>query len=234
MRTLLSSIQMRTSQHMLTVTVLLAAGWMVQLPFLITPCHAAQTAQAAQSDEEVEYGVKAAFIYNFMKFIDWPAEKKSQQDKELPDKAPMIIGVLGKNPFGESFTPVLNKTIQGRSIQLVNIESYQDYLRQHGNSKTATTAYQNKYHPLIRKCDILFLCRSEEKAFGPLLSMAKSHAVLTVSDISDFAKNGGMIGFVEENKKVRFEINLHAVTQEDIKIRSQLLRLARKIYKDKN
>ncbi|MHC4925970.1 MAG: YfiR family protein [Planctomycetota bacterium] len=220
------------NRHTLTVTAMLATCWMIHLPFLAVPCSAAQAVNAAQTDEEVEYGVKAAFIYNFMKFIDWPAEKKTEAAKEQSKKAPMIIGVLGENPFGQSFTPVLDKTIKGQTIQLVNIESYQNYLRQHGYSKTATTAYQNKYQQLMRQCDILFVCRSEEKVIAPLLLMVKSHAVLTVSDFPEFAKGGGMIGFVEKNKKVRFEINLHAVTQENIKIRSQLLGLARKIYKD--
>lgn len=189
---------------------------------------------ATQSSEEIEYGVKAAFIFNFMKFIDWPAEKKAEQDKKQSEKSPMIIGILGNNPFGQSFAPILDKTIQERTIQIVNIESFQEYLRQHGNSQSAVTAYQNKYQQLIQQCDILFICRSEEKTFARVLLITKSHAVLTVSDLPDFAKNGGMIEFVEENKKVRFEINLHAVTQKDIKIRSQLLKLARKIYNDES
>ncbi len=228
-------IQFRMPQHIITVFVALMILCQALSPLTSTgQCRADNTARdmASKSPEEIEYDVKAAFIYNFMKFIEWPANKKAEQDKKQNKPVPMTIGILGNNPFGESFKPLLGKTIQNRTIQLVEIQSYHTFYHRSSDKQNALSNYRDKFGQMIQQCDILFICQSEEDVFTVILPLVQTHSVLTVSDITQFAEQAGMIGFVTESKKIRFEINLNAVNKEQIKIRSQLLGLARKIYKN--
>ena len=228
-------IQFKMPQRIITVFVAMMILCLVLSPFTSTgQCRADNTTRDTDSKtpEEIEYDVKAAFIYNFMKFIEWPADKKAEQDQKQNKPAPMTIGILGNNPFKESFKPLLGKTIQNRTIQLVQIQSYQAFYYRCTDKRNALNNYRDKFGPTIQQCDILFICKSENDVFKVILPLTHDHAVLTVSDITEFAKQGGMIGFVTENKKIRFEINLKSVTREQIKIRSQLLELARNIYKN--
>lgn len=190
----------------------------------------ASEADTPKTSEEIEYDVKAAFIYNIMKFIEWPAEKEIAPDPKQGRPSPMIIGILGENPFRQSFRPLLDKTIQGRAIQLVEIQGYPAFLKKTKDKQNAPTAYRNQYRPIIQPCKVLFICPSEKTVLDEILSMAHGNPTLTISDIPGFSKKGGMIEFVTENREVRFEINPDAATQEGLRIRSQLLGLARKIH----
>jgi len=224
-------------QRVITIVVLLAVlcpvGPFVSVGLCSPILLAAVGKDTSKSPEEIEYGIKAAFIYNFMKFVEWPADKKTAQDQEQGQLAPMVIGILGDNPFGEAFDPILDKRIGERGIQLVHIQGYQAFLNKNRNRQNALTDYQKMNQSLIRQCDILFICTSEKENIKQLLSMTNNAAVLTVSDLPGFAEKGGIVGFVKEKNKVRFEINLKEATRSNIKVRSQLLSLARKIYKDK-
>jgi len=195
----------------------------------------------AKSPEQTEYELKAAFIYNFMRFIEWPPEKQlanrqhQQQSAPHADKTktppPMVIGILGKNPFGNAFDPVLNKKISERSIQLIAIESFEPYLKDAETEAQALAAYRDQNAAKINRCDMLFFCGSEARYIEKLLPLTELSATVTVSDIFDFAARGGMIGFVMENNKVRFDINVAQCEKENIKVRSQLLELARQVFK---
>jgi len=193
---------------------------------LFAPCAAADT--DAKSPEELEYEVKAAFIYNFMKFIEWPAQK---QIARTPASAPIRIAVVGDHPYKKTFQLILDKTVQGRPIQLVELESLEKFRLRYSTSQAALDAYRDQYHDRLAPCHLVFICDSEKTAFRDLLTLAEQSAVVTVSDLPDFAAANGMIGFVMEKKKVRFEVNLDAVQREKIKISSQLLGLAKRVYK---
>lgn len=222
----LLTIELRIPRRIIIFVTMMIAGQFLS-PYTQTGyCRADNTTTVSKTPTEIEYDVKAAFIYNFMKFIEWPADKKEDPT------SPMMIGILGNNPFGQSFQPLLDKTIRGRAIQLVEIPSYQTFLDKSHNKQGDFNAYRKKYTHMFQQCDILFICQSEKDVFNSLLPLAQNQSILTVSDITGFSETGGMIGFVTEKKKIRFEINLSVVTQEQIKIRSQLLGLARKIYKD--
>ena len=205
---------------------------MLLIGSITTSCPAASPTAVTpqQSDHEIEYNVKAAFIYNFMKFIEWPADKKAELDKEQGQKTPMTIVIVGDNPFGRAFEPILGKSIQGRTIQIVTIPGFQEFAKQPPPLGNLQEAFLEKYASQLTQCDVLFICRSEKANTDSLLKITGSHAVLTVSDISDFANHVGMIGFVQDDNKVRFDINLKTAAKENIKIRSQLLSLARKIH----
>ena len=173
----------------------------------------------AESEQEQEYKVKAAFLYNFIKFIDWPSQKLSDEDA-------IRIGIIGSNPFGKAFEPVKDKQIKNKKIGIKLFDSLE---------QTKLTVEQITD---IRKCHVLFVCRSEVKHFKEILNLTKGYNILTVGDTDGFIESGGIINFLIEDQKVRFEINNYTAKQAKLNIRSQLLRLAKKVVekekKDEN
>lgn len=188
---------------------------------------AAQLNSEQKTPDEIEYEVKAAFIYNFTKFIQWPAEK----DKANADLKTIQILIIGKNPFKKAFQQILEKNVQGRTIQLTELESFEQFRRSYPNKQAAMASYQQAYLPIIEQSHVLFICSSEKGSVADLAALTRGQALVTVSDIDNFAAENGMIGFVNEKQKVRFEINLDIANTENVKISSQLLNLARTVYK---
>ena len=183
--------------------------------------------------KEIEYEVKAAFIYNFMKFIELPKENEASQEKEEDSPKTMTIGILGVNLFGSAFKPILDKEIQGRKIRLVEIPSYHQFYETSDRKSEALNNYKARFQKIMNDCNVLFICDSETNHDKELLTLTAGHPILTISDIAEFAKKDGMIGFVKDDNKIRFEINLVAAEKEKIKIRSQLLTLAKTVYEKK-
>ena len=159
---------------------------------------AAPCAAAAQTAEE--YAVKAAFLYNFAKFVDWPAAA-------FPDPNLLKICVLGNDPFGGSLETVAGEQVAGHKLQVVRMDS---------TSKLAG-------------CQILFISRSERGRIEQILAAVKGSPVLTVGDTQKFADDGVIINFILEGSKVRFEINTESADRAGIRISSKLLQLARRI-----
>jgi hypothetical protein len=161
---------------------------------------------AAQGQSVDEYQVKAAFLYNFAKFVEWPAgEFKSPSD-------PMVICVLGRNPFG----PLLDQAISGKQIEGRNL-SIREVLS-------------------IRECgacQLLFIAVSEKKHLPAVLESLKTSSVLTVGETANFAAAGGVINFKLDDGKVSLEINLHAAERARLRISSKLLSLAKIVRDDK-
>lgn len=147
-----------------------------------------------------EYQLKAAFIYNFTKFVDWPTNRFATKD------SPITIGVLGKNPFGEELTKaVAGRTVNGRSYEV----------------KVLTTVSE------ATKVDLLFVPRGQEALLNDQLPALQGAGVLTVGESEAFAKLGGIINFTTEADKLRLEINLDEAERGGLKIRAQLLKLAK-------
>lgn len=147
---------------------------------------------------DLEYKVKAAFLYNFSKFIEWR--------EPPPDGEPFVIGIVGADPFGD----VLEQTVGEKTVN---------------NRPLAVRRYANLKE--LRPCHILFVSASERGRLGPLLESVEGSGTLTISEIDSFANLGGMINFVIENNKVRFEINPEAVARAGLRVNAQLLKLAR-------
>ena len=146
-----------------------------------------------------EYKVKAAFIYNFAKFVAWPAQKFADGN------APLVIGVLGPNPFGDELENALNgRQVNGRPV----------VVRQFDNPEAAKAAH------------LLFVSLNDEPRLRRAL---KEYGVLTVGQSELFARSGGMITFTFEDDKLRFEINVGAAEQAGLKISSQLQKLAKNV-----
>jgi hypothetical protein len=169
-----------------------------------------------------EYQVKAAFLYNFMNFVDWPEEKLSDSNE------PIIIGIIGSDPFGDAFEPVKNKKVKGKNVVIRRFEG----LKEQKESDEKDREELNQEIEAIRECHVLFICRSEEKKLKKTINLVKENNVLTVSDIEGFLEAGGIINFVTEDQKVRFEINVTAAKRAKVKIRSQLLRLAKRVVEE--
>lgn len=154
----------------------------------------------ADSTTPTEYEVKAAFIYNFAKYIRWPEASTSETSK------PFVIGVIGRDPFGQA----LDDAVRGRSL-----EGRAVVARRFGRVEE------------VADCDILFIGLSERNNLQRIFEALRHAPVLTIGDMDRFAEHGGMINLTTEEKRVRFEINVEAAERAGLRLGSQLLRLAR-------
>jgi hypothetical protein len=150
-----------------------------------------------------EYRLKAAFIYNFAQFTQWPDGAFAKPD------APLVIAILGKNPFGT----MLDETVKGKKIGqhpvIVKL------------AKSAEDA---------RDSQVLFVATSEEDRFDDTLKALGKRPILTIAESPRFQPAGGMIQLLLEDDKIRFSVNPDAADVAGLKISSKLLKLAR-IYK---
>jgi YfiR/HmsC-like len=146
-----------------------------------------------------EYEIKAAFLYNFAKFVEWPNLGQSGSS------TPMNLCVLGRDPFGS----ILDQSIQGKMIngRLLVI-----------NRVTRTEDAMT--------CQVLFISASEKQRLPEILGRLQKASVLTVGDMGQFTEEGGMIYLKTEGTRVRFDINLAAANRARLKISSKLLQLA--------
>jgi hypothetical protein len=146
-----------------------------------------------------EYEVKAVFLFNFSQFVSWPPAAFDKSD------APMIIAVLGTDPFGRE----LDSVVKGEHVggHPIEVRRYQDVSE-------------------IKDCHILFIDRSETSSLGAIVDALRGRSILTVSDIDDAARAGVMIDLVKLNDRIRMRINLAAARASGLTISSQLLRPA--------
>ena len=155
--------------------------------------------------EPSEYTVKAAFIYNFAKFVEWPAELSAKE-------GPFVIGILGEDPFEGALDEIVSgKTIRDKKIIVKRFSKIEDAM----NS------------------NILFISNSEKRSIARIIKQLTGTHVLTVSDIGEFAEQGGIIGLMVDQNHVRFAINVAVAEQAGLKPSSQLLKLARIVTKAK-
>jgi hypothetical protein len=152
-----------------------------------------------------EHEVKAAFAYNFLKFVEWPASRLQETN------APLVIGVVGNGPIRAALEDaVRNRQIHGRPLLVKAVETPED----------ARTAH------------LLFVTASEDKRLGDWLPALAGSGVLTVGESAAFAQQGGIITFVPEGDKLRFEINMDSAKRAGLNVSAQLQKLARAIRKE--
>jgi hypothetical protein len=146
-----------------------------------------------------EYQVKALFLFNFAKYIDWPADAFSDTN------TPIVIGVLGENKIGEKLNEfVKGKDVNGHEIVVRRIEKDSDF----------------------SQCHILFISGSEKKILPDILLKAKGKPVLTVGETDQFIPQGGIINFIKKEGKIRLEINIDSAGRSRLQISSKLLSVA--------
>jgi len=146
-----------------------------------------------------EYQVKAAFLFNFAKFVEWPTEAFSDPN------APLVITVFGEDPFNGSLEAVKGKLVNNRKLTIRRVKDIQD----------------------IGKSNVLFVSPSAKKDLARILETLQGQSVLTVGEDGVFTQCGGIINFVKEDNRVRFEVNVSAAERAGLKISSRLLALAR-------
>ena len=171
----------------------------------------------ADSASSREYQVKAAFLYNFIMFVDWPQGKIANNDE------PVVIGIIGDDPFDNAFDPIKNKQAESRKIVIKRFEGLEEL-------KKSGQAQLDKKIEAIRGCHLLFICRSEKNVVNEIINLLKDSNVLAIGDMEGFLESdGGIINFTLQDEKVRFEVDLGAARQANLKIRSQLLKLAQRV-----
>jgi len=153
----------------------------------------------ARAQSSHEYEIKAAFLYNFVKFVEWPSEA-------LPEASNTItVCVLGDDPAGEALESINGKTVKARRLVVRRIQPIKG----------------------IESCHVLFISSSEESRLPQVMQNLHGSSVLTVGEMERFIPSGGIINFVIERNKVRFEINPSGAERARLKLSSQLLSLAR-------
>jgi YfiR/HmsC-like len=152
---------------------------------------------AAEESVSKEYQLKAAFLYNFTKFIEWPAARVANET------SPIIIGVLGRNPLGDELEKIVQgRTVNGRAILV----------------KLITTADE------VPAVHLLYVPDGEESRLPP--EAWRNAAIVAVGESERFAALGGTIAFTREGDKLRFAINLAAAERSRVRVSAQLLKLA--------
>lgn len=151
-----------------------------------------------------EYPVKAAFLYHFVEFVEWPPASP------LPP-ATVTIGVLGKDPFGDVLDKaILDKVMAGRTLSIRRFASIE----------------------ALEPCEILFIASSEMARLPEILARLGHAPVLTVGEADRFARRGGMIGLFLEDNRVRLEVNRAAAERAGLRVSSKLLAVARLVSPD--
>ena len=169
------------------------------LCILASAIAASGAAPESQSQSKSEYALKAVFLYNFCRFIEWPkSEFASPAD-------PIIIAVVGEDPFGHLLEEAVHdETVRGRSIQ---IQRYRN-----GDS--------------IGHCHLLFISRSESRRVDGILAAVGGKSVVTVGETDAFIDRGGMIALTAERNRVRIHINPALLRAANLDVSSKLLRVA--------
>ena len=178
---------MRLSRLLMTIA-------MVILPSL------GSEAQGQDSSVSSEYLIKAGFIYNFANLVQWPSNAFAQPD------SPIVIGILGEDPFGTILDRVLEgKKVNGRAFRVKRLRAAPD----------------------LKECHIVFVSSSEMSRLAEAIHLVKGMPILTIGEIPGFARRGGIINLILEDNKVHFEVNVEAAKEADLNISSRLLALAR-------
>ena len=159
---------------------------------------AARGVPRAQENTPVsrEYQIKAAILFNFVKSIEWPAEAFGD------NRATLILGVLGEDPFGPALGSVDGRTVQGRTMVVRRFATLEE----------------------LELCQVLFVSSSERDRLQAVFEALESWNVLTVGEMDRFAELGGIIGLEVRRNNIRFDINTRAGQQAGLSISSELLR----------
>lgn len=167
--------------------------WLLLILIFLTPAPAA-------AQVSTEYQAKAVFLFRFAEFVEWPP------DAFATPQSPIILGVLGTNPFGNALPQAVHgETISGRSLIVKQFQNIQE----------------------SGPCQVMFISRSEAAQWPAILSALDGRSILTVSEDERFLAKGGMIQFITEEHRVRFKINQKAAEAAKLKLSSKLLQLAR-------
>lgn len=152
--------------------------------------------QVGQANPPSEYQLKAAFLYNVARMVDWPKAHKTE---------PLVICLIGEDPFGSALNAIKEKKVKKRKLEfMINITMSE-----------------------IPQCNILFITQKAQDLLANILPSIENKYILTVSDVPEFAAQGGMVNLLKNGERIAIEINLKAVKASNIVISSRLLTLAK-------
>lgn len=162
---------------------------------------AVTTATLACAQGRSEYVVKAAYIYNFAKFVEFPPNSVG---------ARFVIGVIGANPFEDELSAQFNgKQVGGRTVIVKRLDSLQ----------------------AAKSCDIVYISSSEDQRVDDIVSILKGLPVLTIADTAGYVSRGVMINMSVENNRIRFDVNLSSSRNSRLVMSSRMLSLAKGVIK---
>lgn len=165
----------------------------------------AVAAEPNPREGSLELQVKAAFLYNFAKFVEWPSDTRS-----AGSSGSLAFCVFGDEPLFTALTQSLvGKTINGRALVAVQADGPQR----------------------AQRCDIAFIGVAEKKRMDEVLDAFAGTGVLSISDLDQFARHGGMIELTRKADKIRFAVNIDAVNRNGVRISSKLLQLAEVVHR---
>jgi YfiR/HmsC-like len=160
------------------------------------------SAVRVDGQQGLEYEVKAAYLYNIIDFVTWPANAFAGTSD------PIRVCVVGTDPFG----PVLDRTLNGTSAD-----------------KRPIVVQRISNEGGTANCSLIFLPRANAVRAEAIVRSVAPRPVLTVGETPDFLEKGGMIAFVVDGGRVRFDVNLRAATARGLGLSSRLLRVARNV-----
>ena len=173
-----------------------------------------------------ENKIKAAFLYNFMNFVDWP------EDKIADANQPIVMGLIGSRDTLKALEPLNQKTIKCRKITIRYFPEYEKLEKSNG-----TGDYQwNRKMQMLKGCHALLFCTCHSKPIHnikQIIEALKGSPILTVGETDGFLESGGMINFLMKEEKIRFEINNTAAKKAKLRISSKLLRLAERVVEER-
>jgi hypothetical protein len=181
------------------------SGWLSFAGVVLVLAFFATTGLLAQQLKPSEYQVKATYLYNFGRFVKWPDTAPAGKGDSFS------VCVLGQDPFGS----ILDSTLAGEAL----------------DGKPVVLRRISKPHD-AGECRILFISSAEEKHLKEILTALDETGVLTVSDMPGFTRRGGMIQFVLEGDKIRFEINLASAESARLVLSSELLKVAASVKRN--
>ena len=147
-----------------------------------------------------EYLIKAAYIYNFAMFVEWP------NDSFRHESSPIVIGIVGTDPFGSAIDQTArNKRIDKRPLIIKRLQWGQEF----------------------RDCHILFVSSSDTPRLGDVVHQLRNSPILLVTESTGLSKHGSIINFVVEDNRVRYEVDLGAARRAHLSVSSKLLNLAK-------
>lgn len=171
-------------------------------PWMLIVMMLAPNASFGQAGATKEYQIKAAFLFNFTQFIEWPPPAFAHAE------APLIIGVVGTDPFGS----ILDEIVRGEKV-----------------GTHPLLIQRPRQLAEMQACHLLFISNSERARFSEIFAALRGHHVLTVGEGQRFVRQGGMIQFVTLRNRVRFGVNADIIRSENLTVSSRLLKLAERL-----
>jgi YfiR/HmsC-like len=148
-----------------------------------------------------ELQVKSAYVFNFIKFVEWP-------DKAIKTGDKLRLCVIGNDELFASLSSLGGRRVGQYELQVVHIDS----------------------NPAWNACNVLYIGEHEQRRLVPIIKSLGAAPVLTISDIPGFAERGGGIGLLNRNDRMLFEVNLSSTRQAGLRLSSQMLNLAANIF----